>query len=393
MPLTIKQIDALKPKEKDYKATDGGGLFLLVTKTGSKLWKLKYYYLGKEKKLAFGPYPTVSLSEARDKRDEAKKLLANGHDPSAIRQEIKQEKIQENANTFESIAREWHEHKKPEWSATNAKTVIDRLERDVFPALGKYPIKTITHKMLLELAQKIKERGAHELAKRIIQISSKIYQYAIVTGRAAQNIAADLKGMVKSQPKNHHAAIEAKEIPKFLNDLENHKHNLNRQTYLAVMFMMLTFVRTNEMMKAEWDDFDLEEKVWLIPAHKMKMKKDHIVPLSDQALKILSELRRLHNHPKWVFPSRVRHEKHMSNNTILMALDRMGYRGKMTGHGFRTLAMSTIMEKLGYRREIPDLQLAHSKRGDVAKAYDRADFLPDRVIMMQDWADYLDKLS
>lgn len=393
MKLTAKACEAAKPKDKAYKLFDGGGLYLEVKPPNSKLWRLKYRYLGKEKKLCIGEYPIITLAEARNHRDEAKKLLANGHDPSAVKQEIKQEKIQEQANTFEAIAREWHKHKSHEWSEVNAQTVIDRLERDVFPGIGKYPIKIITHKMLLDLAQSVKERGAHELAKRIIQMSVHIYRYAIVTGRADKNIAEDLKGMVKAKPKSHFAAIEAKDLPEFISDLRGHKAKLNRQTYLAVNFMMLTFVRTGEMIGAKWDEFDIEEKQWLVPAARMKMDKEHIVPLSRQAIEILQELRELHNHPVYVFPSRGDRNKTMSNNTILMALDRMGYRGKMTGHGFRALAMSTIMEKLRYRHEVPDAQLAHAKRGDVARAYDRANFLPERIEMMQEWADYLDNIA
>lgn len=393
MKLTAKAVETAKPRTKAYKMFDGGGLYLEVKPPNSKLWRLKYRYLKKEKKLCIGEYPSISLAEARNHRDEAKKLLANGHDPSAVKQEIKQEKVKEQANTFEAIAREWHEHKSHEWSEANTKTVIDRLERDVFPEIGKYPIKTITHKMLLDLAQSVKERGAHELAKRIIQMSVHIYRYAIVTGRAENNIAEDLKGMVKAKPKSHFAAIEAKDLPEFISDLRNHKAKLNRQTYLAVNFMMLTFVRTGEMIGAKWSEFDLEQKQWLVPAERMKMGKEHIVPLSRQAIEILEELREIHNHPVYVFPSRGDRNKTMSNNTILMALDRMGYRGKMTGHGFRALAMSTIMEKLHYRHEVPDAQLAHAKRGDVARAYDRAKFLAERIKMMQEWASYLDDIA
>lgn len=393
MKLTAKACEAAKPKDKPYKLFDGGGLFLEVKPPNSKLWRLKYRYLGKEKKLCIGEYPVITLAEARERRDEAKRLLANGLDPSAVKQEIKQEKIQEAGNTFETIAREWHDHKKPEWSDVNAKTVLDRLERDVFPVIGKYPIKLITHKMILDLANAVKERGANELAKRIVQMCRHVYQYAIITGRAENNIAEDLKGLVKAKPKTHYAAIEAKDLPEFMADLHDHKAKLNRQTWLAVNFMMLTFVRTGEMIAAQWDEFDFENKTWLVPASRMKMKKEHIVPLSRQALAILQELRELHNHPVYVFPSRTTRNAHMSNNTILMALDRMGYRGKMTGHGFRALAMSTIMEKLHYRHEVPDAQLAHAKKGDVARAYDRAKFLPERVKMMQDWSDYLDNIA
>jgi integrase len=392
MKMTDQTCKTAKPKEKAYKLADGGGLYLEITPSGGKLWRLKYRYLGKEKKLCIGDYPTISLAEARDRRKEAKKQLINGIDPSDSKKSVRQGLMNDAANTFEAIAREWHKMKLPEWSVVNAKTVLDRLERDVFPEIGNLPIKAITHKQLLDLANTIKERGASELAKRVIQMCRGIYQYAIITGRAEKNIAADLKGLVKSQKKGHFAAIEAKDIPQFIADLRNHKAKLNRQTYLAVELMMLTFVRTGELIKAEWDEFDFDAKTWLIPAHRMKMRKDHIVPLSKQALAILRELRETHNHPVYVFPSRNSRNKHMSNNTILMALDRMGYRGKMTGHGFRSLAMSTIMEKLGYRHEVPDAQLAHAKKHSLGDAYDRAQFLSERIVMMQKWADYLDNI-
>lgn len=393
MKLTDKACKAAKPKDKTYKLSDGGGLYLEVTPKGGLLWRLKYRYLDKERKLCIGPYPTITLAEAREKTKEAKKLLINGQDPVATKREIKQAKIQEGQNTFEMIAREWHDHKKAEWSETNAKTILLRLEKDVFPEIGKFPIKSLTHKMILDVAQAVKQRGAHELAKRIVQMCRHVYQYAIITGRAEKNIAEDLKGIIKPKPSGHHAAIDAKDIPQFIKDLRDHRVKLNRLTYLAVKFMMLTFLRTSEMIGAEWREFDFESKTWLVPASRMKMKKEHIVPLSSHSIAILQELRELHNHPVYVFPGRVSHKNHMSNNTILMVLDRMGYRGKMTGHGFRSLAMSTIMEKLGYRFEVPDAQLAHAKKGEVNRAYDRAKFLPDRIKMMQDWANYLDDIA
>lgn len=358
MKLTDQACKNAKPKEKTYKLSDGGGLYLEVTPQGSKLWRLKYRFLDKEKKLAIGAYPIITLAEAREHRQEAKRKLVQGLDPSIAKQALKQERKGEIANTFEAMAREWHEHKKAEWSQTNITVVIERLEKDVFPVIGKYPVKSITHKMVLDLANTVKERGAKELAKRIVQMCKNILQYAVVTGRADRNVAADLQGLIKTGSTTHHAAIESKDLPQFMADLRDHKTKLNRATYLAVYLMMLTFVRTGELIKAEWSEFDLDAKQWIIPAKRMKMKKDHIVPLCRQSMDILQELRELHNHPVYVFPSRNSNKNHMSNNTILMALDRMGYRGKMTGHGFRALAMSTIMEKLGYRHEIPDAQLA-----------------------------------
>ena len=390
MKLTEIKCKNAKPLEKPKKLSDGAGMYLEVMPNGSKYWRMKYRHLGKEKRLAFGVYPEVSLKEAREKRDKARKLIADNKDPSYIKKQRKSQAISEANNTFEKIAREWHEHNRDGWKPDHAKNIMQRLEKDVFPTIGAMPIKELTPKMLLDMAKKVQERGANELAKRIIQMSKHIFQYAIITGRAERNIANDLKGLIKPKPKSHYAAIDHRELPEFLGALYSNKARLMPLTHLAVQFMMLTFVRTSEMIKAEWREFDFEEKVWLIPARRMKMNKDHIVPLSDQSIRILKEIRDMHNNKTYVFPSRENSQRHMSNNTVLMAIKRMGYRGKMTGHGFRSLAMSTIMEKLGYRFEVPDRQLAHSKKGDVNKAYDRAMFLDERIVMMQDWADYLD---
>ena len=392
MKLTKLSCDKAKPSEKPRKLADGNGLYLEVMPNGSKYWRMKYRHLGKEKRLAFGVYPEVSLKDARDQRDEARKLIAENKDPSYIKKKKKSQALDEAGNTFEKIAREWHAHSESGWKPVHAQNIMNRLEKDVFPSIGSIPIKDLTPKMLLDMAKAIQERGANELAKRVIQMSRHIFQYAIITGRAERNIANDLKGLIKPKPKTHFAAIDHRDLPEFLGALYSNKARLMPLTHLAVQFMMLTFVRTSEMIKAEWREFDFKEKVWLIPAKRMKMGKEHLVPLSDQAIRVLRETRQLHNNKTFVFPSRENSQNHMSNNTILMALRRMGYAGKMTGHGFRALAMSTIMEKLEYRFEIPDAQLAHSKKGDVNKAYARAKFLSDRKVMMQDWANYLDKL-
>ena len=391
--LTEIKCKTLKPKDKAYKLFDAGGLYLEITSKGSKLWRLKYRSIdGKEKRASFGSYPLITLKEAREKRDEAKRLILEGKDPVKEKHKKRAKAIEEENNTFEKIAREWHKLHEAEWTPEHAKTIINRLEKDVFPVIGKMPVRRLTHKNLLDLAKSIQQRGANELAKRVIQMSRHIFQYAIITGRADRNLAEDLRGLIKAKPKKHFAALDAKDLPEFLGALYTNEARLMPLTHLAVQFMMLTFVRTGEMIKAEWSEFSVEEKMWLIPAQRMKMNKDHLVPLSDQALDVLQKIRNQHTNQTYVFPSRGDPRNHMSNNTILMALRRMGYQGQMTGHGFRSLAMSTIMEKLGYRHEVPDRQLAHSKRGDVNKAYDRAMFLQERKVMMQDWADYLDAL-
>lgn len=382
-----------KPASKPKKLADGFGLYLEVTPTGGKYWRMKYRHIGKEKRLAFGVYPEVSLKEAREKRDQARKLIAESKDPSYIKRKYKEQLQEEAGNTFEKIAREWHKHNEPEWKTEHAENILKRLEKDVFPAIGEAPIKELTPKMLLDMAKGIQQRGASELAKRVIQMSRHIFQYGIITGRADKNPADHLRGMIKPKPKSHFASLDAQELPEFLRSLYSNEARLMPLTHLAVQFMMLTFVRTSEMIKAEWSEINFQEKTWLIPARRMKMKKEHLVPLSDQTIDILKKIRNLHGNKKYVFPSRENSQNHMSNNTILMALRRMGYGGKMTGHGFRALAMSTIMEKLGYRFEVPDAQLAHAKRHSLGEAYDRAKFISERVTMMQEWADYLYKVS
>ena len=346
--LTVKQIDAANREKDGAKLFDGKGLFLSLNKSGGKYWQYKYRHLGKEKLMSLGVYPEISLAEAREKHRIAHKLVSEGHDPMQLQKDAVDEKKQDQANTFEKIAREWLEYKKTEWSETNYKTVKQRLEKDVFPVIGIIPIKSLTHGSLIDLAKTIQERGANELAKRVIQMAKHIFQYAIIHEYAETNITEDLKGFIKTPQTKSYAAIDPKDLPKFLKDFEKHKSRMHRQSQIALELMMLTFVRTSELIKAEWGEFDLDHKIWAIPAKRMKMNNDHLVPLSDQAIALINELRELHRNNHWVFPSRTRSMNHMSNNTILMALDRMGYRGIMTGHGFRSLAMTTIMERLGY---------------------------------------------
>ncbi|MGH1456039.1 MAG: tyrosine-type recombinase/integrase [Alphaproteobacteria bacterium] len=393
MKLNAKQIENANREKDGAKLFDGKGLFLELHKNGSKYWRYKFRYLNKEKLMSLGVYPEITLAEAREKHRVAHKIVSEGENPIELKREAVAHKKHEQSNTFEIIARDWLEYKKTEWSEVNYSTVKRRLEQDVFPVIGYVPIKSVTHQMLIDLSKTVQERGANELAKRIIQIAKHIFQYAIINGYAEKNIAEDLKGFIKTPPTQSYAAIDPKDLPNLLKDIDRHRSRMHRQSQIALELMMLTFVRTGELIKAEWGEFDLGHKVWAIPAKRMKMNNDHLVPLSDQAIALIEELRTLHRNNHWVFPSRTRSMNHMSNNTILMALRRMGYGGIMTGHGFRSLAMTTIMERLKYPYEIPDTQLAHGKGGSVRKAYDRAKYLEQRTKMMQDWADYLDNLK
>lgn len=393
MKLTALQVKNAKPKDKDYKLFDGEGLFLLIKKTGKKHWRLKYRFLGKEKLLALGLYPLLSLQEAREAKLEAKKLIAGGTDPVAHKSSNKQEAIRNVENTFQAIALEWYDNRKDIWKPRYADEVIKRLREDIFPHIGKMPIKDIEPPLLLEIIRKIEKRGAVELAKRQLQKCGEIFRYAIATGRAVRDPSNDIKEALKPVKVEHFASIEVEELPDFLKDLNANKGRLLPTTQNALKLMLLTFVRTNELINSTWDEIDFKNKRWLIPAERMKMGKEHIVPLSDQAIEILKDQKENWGHWSHVFPSPVKPQKSISNNTILGALKRMGYQGRMTGHGFRSLAMGAIKQELGYRHEVIDRQLAHTPKSKIDKAYDRAAFLQDRIRMMQDWADYLDDVK
>lgn len=381
-----------KPKEKPYKLADGGGMFLHVMPHGSKLWRLKYRYLGKENLLSLGAYPQTTLQEAREKREANKKMIKGGINPSFAKKEEKRQSLLSHENTFEALAREWHEHTGARWTEGHAKDILHRLSMDIFPEIGHRPIREITPPELLAAIRKIESRGAHEMARRALQNAGQVFRFAVATGRVESDPTRDLKGALKPFKKSHFASLDTKDLPPFLTALNKNEARLYPQTIRAVKLLMLTFVRTSELIGAKWEEFDFESKEWHIPAERMKMRKPHIVPLSRQVIDILQEQKELTGQWEWIFPNQVRPKTHMSNNTVLMALRRMGYQGKMTGHGFRALAMSTIKQELGYRHEVVDRQLAHAPRNKVDAAYDRAKFLNERKIMMQAWADYVDGL-
>lgn len=380
------------PRKKAYKLSDGGGLYLEVYPNGNRHWRMKYRINGKENRISLGAYPEVPLIEAREKWQQERKQIKNGLDPSSARQEKKRLAEFQVSQTFELIAREWYAIRYSRWSANHAKSILQRLEADVFPQIGNVPISKLNAPLLLTCLRKIEDRNAHEMAKRALQICGQVMSYAVQTARVERSFIPYMKGALVGHTSVPYAAIESDELPKLLKDIENNKARLYRQTVLALKLMMLTFVRTGELINATWDEFDFERLEWVIPAERMKMRRVHIVPLSNQSVTILEELKKLNGKRDYVFPHVSKPRKPMSNNTILMALKRMGYKGKMTGHGFRALAMSTIKEKLGYRHEVIDRQLAHVPGNKVDRAYDRAQFLPERHKMMQAWADYIDCL-
>ena len=394
--LTDTEVKKAKPTGKIYRIYDFDGLYLEINPNGSKYWRLKYYFVGREKRMGLGVYPLISLAEARQQRDEAKKQLASGIDPSAAKKQKQRQAVMDAGNTFEAVVKDWLEVNREKWSDTYYQNIKDRLEKNVFPILGKRPIAVIDAPELLEMLRKIEKRGAYYLSNRIKQECGQIFRYGIATGKCTRDPSADLKGALKTKTTEHYAALDYKDIPAFLQALQKNETRLYARTRRGIELLMLTFVRTNELIKATWDEFDFEEKLWVIPASRMKMRKPHIVPLSGQVIALLKEQQEetsVFTNSRWVFPSQIQPLEHMSNATILNAIKRLGFKGRMTGLGFRALAMTTIKEKLGYRHEVVDRQLAHAPGSMVDRAYDRAQFLDERTKMMQEWADYIDVLA
>lgn len=377
-----------KPKTKFYKLADGEGLFLLVMPNGSKYWRLKYFFAGKEKLLALGVYPDVSLSEARDRRAQARKVLAAGNDPGETKKQAKKTAILKAGNTFEAIAREWYEHRKHEWSAKTAGMVSDRLERHILPKLGHRPISELNAPEILAVLRVVEGSGALEMARRVTHICSQVFFYAVATGRAERNPVMDLKGALKTPVVKHRSYLKESELPVFIRQLASYKGT--PLTKLALQFLLFTFVRTTELRAARWDEILWEKSEWRIPAERMKMREEHIVPLSRQVVRLLRELQQLSGSSAYLFPNEHNSSGFMSENTMLYALYRMGYRSRATGHGFRSNA-STILNENGFRPDVIERQLAHSERNSVRAAYNHAQYLPERREMMQWWADYLDK--
>lgn len=391
MPLTDTAIRQAKPTEKTRKLADAQGLYLELSPAGGKWWRLKYRFEGKEKRLSLGTYPETSLAVARGKRDAARALLRTGVDPSAERKEEKRRTAVAADNSFEAIAREWHKA----WSVTrtpkHAGQVMQRLEGDIFPAIGALPVAKITAPMLLALAKKVEARGANDLARRAFQVAGQVLRYAVAHGLATQNVAAQVKpgDALKPKQERHFARLDAREMPELLNKIEVYAGY--PRTRLALKLMTLTFLRTTELIQAQWSEIDVPAKLWRVPAGRMKMRTDHLVPLSRQALRVIEEIRESGTGPVYLFPGERDHEACMSNNTILFALYRMGYRGRMTGHGFRGVA-STILHELGHRHDLIELQLAHQERDKISAAYNFATYLPQRAEMMQAWADHVDSM-
>lgn len=393
MPLTDLQCrSATCPTDKPRKRyADSLGLYLEVQPKGAKYWRLKYRYGGKEKRLALGTYPQVSLLEARKSRTKARDLLAEGRDPSSARKDEALAKQVAIAHSFESVARSWYAQWRAARTDHHADYVMRRLEADVFTAIGHLPVAEISAPKLIAMAKKIEARGALDIARRALQTCGQVLRFAVAHGLIERNPATDVRpgDALKSRQKMHYARIDVKEVPDLLRRIEVYKGG--PYTRMALRLIALTFVRTSELIGARWDEFDLDAAEWRIPPERMKMRTPHVVPLSSQAIEVVRSLAELRNTSQLLFPGERDHQRPMSNNTLLKALEIMGYKHRMTGHGFRGIA-STLLHEAGFEHAHIELQLAHTERNAVSAAYNFATYLPQRRRMMQWWADELDSL-
>lgn len=391
MKLNAVAIRTAKPKEKPYRLSDGGGMYLEIAPKGAKYFRLAYRFDNKQKVLALGVYPDVSLKEARDRRDEARKLLAQGVDPGEHRKAAKMARQDRAANSFEVVAREWYEKSKATWTETHGTRIIRRLERDVFPWIGGRPLADLTAPEVLAVVRRIEARGALETAHRALQNCGQVLRYAVATGRAERDITGDLKGALPPARETHLAAVtEPAKIGPILRAFDNYGGSF--VTQCALRLAPLVFVRPGELRRAEWKDIDLEAAEWRYTV--TKTNTPHLVPLSRQAIQILRELQPLTGHGRFVFPSARTRERPMSDNAILAAMRRLGIaKEEMTGHGFRAMARTILDEVLGVRPDFIEHQLAHAVRDPNGRAYNRTAHLAERRKMMQQWADYLDALK
>lgn len=388
MPLTVREVQSARPGQKQYKLSDGGGLFLLVHPNGSRYWRLKYRWRGRENIHALGVYPTISLAEARQRRSEAKKMLARGVDPNAERRAARLTETE----TFERVAGEWHGRRAPTWTAGYAEKVARQLAQHVYPRLGRRPIGQITAQELLSVLRRVEERGSIETAHRLLQNCSQIFRYAVAAEKADNNPAANLRGALRPVSAQHYPSVtDPTTVGALLRAIDGYEGQPTVQA--ALRLAPLVFVRPGELRHAEWTEINLVGAEWRIPAERMKLRAQHIVPLARQATEVLRELNDVSGQGRYVFPSIRSADRPISGNTLNAALRRMGYsRDEMTAHGFRSIA-STMLNEHGWNRDWIERQLAHGERNSVRAAYNFAEYLPERRRMMQWWADHLDALK
>lgn len=392
MPLTDTAIRAIKPTSKTAKFFDGGGLYLEVAPSGGKWWRLKYRFQGKEKRISLGTYPTIGLKEARERREDTKKILANGIDPSAQRQAIKVSTTSIDKNSFEVVTREWFDKHVVNLAPSYSKKVRSLFERQIFPVLGAKPIAEVEPTDVLNAARHVEQTGAIETAHRLIQICGQVFRYAIATGRTKYDVSTGLHAALPKVNVKHMATLtDKKRIGQLLRAIDAYGGFF--PVRCALKLAPLLFVRPGELQKAEWAEFDLPAAEWRLPASKMKMRQRHIVPLPRQALSVLTELQAYTGNGQFLFPSIRTTTKPIALESMLVAIRSMGFtQDEMTMHGFRGMA-STLLNEMGYNRDWIERQLAHGERDHVRAAYNYAEHLPERRRMMQEWADYLDELK
>jgi len=389
MKLSDVKLRTTKPKDKPFKIFDEAGLHILINPNGSKLWRYRYTINGKTRIMGLGPYPLISLAEARQKHDVARKLVIDKIDPIDQRDAVAVQKTEAVENTFESVARRWMDVRKAA-DAHKARS-LRRLELYAFPKIGSRPIQDITTIEIVTCLEAVEQRGIVETAHRVKHLIQQIFRYAVRRGHIVHNPAGDLRDILSFPQTQNFACIPPSELHDLLTAIEN--YDGDNMVRISLKLIALTFVRTNELIGARWDEFDWERNEWRIPAERMKMRRPHVVPLSRQTIALLNELKPLTGHREFIFYKHANFDKHMSNGAILVALRRMGYKGRMTGHGFRSLASTILNEQRKYHPDVIEKQLAHSDQNQVRAAYNRADYLMERKAMMQEWADFLDSVT
>lgn len=386
MPLNDRQIKNAKPATKPYKLADGGGMFLQVTPAGGKLWRLKYRIDGKEKLLSIGKYPAVSLSEAREAAENARRLIATGQDPSAAKQQAKQERQAALLNTFAAVTKQWHTKNLPRWKEKHAARIMQYFESDVFPHIGNRPIKELRVSDIKAVIEHIAARGALETAEKIRQWIGSVFNHAALLELTDGNPAAPLVGYLPKKEAAHMPALPREELTEFYRRLI--LADTHQQNRICVMLIMLCFARNTEIRGGKWQEIDFDKKIWTIPAERMKRPRPHVIPLADWPLELLKELHAITGHSPFLFPSRTAIDGHISENTAGKIINGMGYKGTATPHGFRSLASSVLNEQ-GYNPDAIEQQLAHIDDNKIRAAYNRTDYMAERVEMMQWYSDYL----
>ena len=390
MSLTDLEIRRSKPLEKPYTLNDGNGLSLLIEPNGSKGWRFRYRFDGKPKMLSLGTYPLTSLTDARQKRDEAKKLVAAGINPSDVRKRDKRDRQNEISNTFEAIAREWYEKRIDRWSVSYSEEMLKTFEADVFPYIGGRPIVEIKPMELMGVLSRLDERGATEKLRKVRQRCGEVWRYAIVTGRAEYNPAPDLASAFSPHKKEHYAFLKTEELPEFFRTLNTYSGSI--VVKLAMRLQVLTGLRPGELRQGQWSEIDFEKRLWEVPPARMKKRRPHCVPLSDQAIAILEQLKPITGQYPFIFPGRIHHSKPISEMAMNVLIRRIGYAGRVTGHGFRH-TMSTILHEQGYNTAWIETQLAHVDKNSIRGTYNHAQYLDGRREMLQWYADYMAALE